>query len=397
MVEIEFSVMEEKPGAVESLLPLLKTFENQYPNIRVNLTGISWFKGWSDIAKFGIYGNGPDVSCIGTSWVGSLASMHALRPFTEQQIRALGGADAFFESSWRSGFLPKDDNAWAIPWLGDAVVIYYWKDMLEQAGIHDTSAAFASHQSLIETLKMLQKNGIHHPLALTTNSISMILHEAVLWIWNAGGSLMDEYEQRVTFNSPEAINGWKNYFSLQPFVYPETNTTAAGTFFENRETAIYFAGPWIGLGGRKAHSPEWGEHLGIATVPGKTFVGGASFVIWKYSKHYNEAFDLIRFLSSQPTSIPSSPHSFDLPIRREALNMPSAKTDVFHRTYLQALQNGRSFPTIRLWGSIEDKLIAQTANVWAELFANPNTNLDECVHRHYDLLAERLNIILENN
>lgn len=396
MVEIEFSVMEEKPGDADSLLPLLKAFENQYPTIHVNLTGIRWHKGWSDIAKFGIYGSGPDVSCIGTSWIGSLASMHALRPFTEQQIRALGRADAFFESSWRSGFLPKDDNAWAIPWLGDAVVIYYWKDMLEQAGVCDAAAAFASHEALVETLKKLQKNGNPRPLALTTKNISMILHEAVLWIWNAGGSLMDEHEQRVTFNSPEAITGWKNYFSLQPFVCPETDTTAAGTFFENRETAIYFAGPWIGLAGRQVHPPEWGEHLGIATVPGATFVGGESFVIWQYSQHYNEAYELVRFLSLQPTSIPGSPHSFGLPTRRQAMNMPSAQTDIFHHTYLQALQNGRSFPTIRLWGSIEDKLIAETANVWAELFENPETNLDECVHRHYDILTQRLNIILGN-
>jgi ABC-type glycerol-3-phosphate transport system substrate-binding protein len=147
--------------------------------------------------------------------------------------------------------------------------------------------------------------------------------------------------------------------------------------------------------GRYVHD-GWAENLGIASIPGTSYVGGVSFVIWQYSKHYNEAFELIRFLSSQPTSIPGSPHTFELPTRRDALNMPSAETDVFHRTYLQALQNGRSFPTIRLWGSIEDKLIAETANVWAELFANPNTDLDKCIHRHYDLLAERLNIILEN-
>lgn len=395
MVEIEFSVMESKPGDANNLLPLLKAFENQY-NIRVNLTPISWLKGWTEIAKFGIFGIGPDVSCIGMTWIGSLASMHALRPFTQQQIRALGGADAFFESSWRTGFLSKDENAWAIPWLGDALVMYYWKDWLEQANIYDTEAAFASEAALIETLEKLQKGGCAYPLALTTRNIPMILHEAANWVWNAGGSFMDENQQRVTFNSPEAIEGWKRYFSLQPFISPETLTIpSAGDLFENHQAAVHPGGPWQGLVGRYVHD-GWAQRLGIASIPGPAYVGGISFVIWQYSKHYNEAFELIRFLSSQPTSIPGSPHSFELPTRREALNMPSAQTDIFHKTYLQTLQNGRSFPTIRLWGSIEDKLIAETANVWAELFANPNTNLDEYIHRHYDLLAERLNIILEN-
>lgn len=395
MVEIEFSVMEDAPGEANHLLPLLEAFKSQY-GIHVNLTGISWYKGWTDIAKFGIFGNGPDVSCIGTSWIGSLASMHALRPFTQQQVRSLGGADAFFESSWRSGFLPKDPTPWAIPWLGDAVVIYYWKDMLEKAGIKNFEAAFSTDAALLETLKTLQLNGCAYPLALTTKNISMILHEASHWIWNAGGYLMNDDNQKVTFNLPAAMEGWKNYFSLKQFISPETFTVpSAGDFFRSKEAAIHLGGPWMGLVGRQVN-PEWGNKIGVTTAPGTAYVGGASFVIWQYSIHSYEAFELVRFLSSQPTSIPASPHAIELPTRRDAINAPSVANDAFHRTYLEALQNGRSFPTIRLWGSIEDKLIAETASIWTELFANPTQDLDECLHRHLDPLADRLNIVLEN-
>jgi len=107
MVEIEFSVMEGAAGDANSLLPLLEAFEAEY-HIHVNLIGIPWSKGWGEIAKFGIYGNGPDVSAIGTSWIGSLAAMQALRPFTPKQVKALGGAESFFETSWQIGFSPND-------------------------------------------------------------------------------------------------------------------------------------------------------------------------------------------------------------------------------------------------------------------------------------------------
>jgi ABC-type glycerol-3-phosphate transport system substrate-binding protein len=395
MREIEFSVMEDAEGEANNLLPLLKAFEEQY-SIRVKLTGISWYKGWTDIAKFGIFGHGPDVSCVGQSWIGSLAAMHALRPFDPQQIRALGGADAFFESSWRSGFLPNDPTAWAVPWLGDAMVIYYWKDAVEKAGIHDVHAAFATDDALVETLKKLQASGYPYPLALTTKNISMILHEAVHWVWNSGGALMDENNQEVIFNKPAALKGFKKYFSLRPFVSPQTLTDPkAGDFFRDREAAVHFAGPWMGIVGRQTY-PEWDDRLGVVAAPGTAYVGGASFVIWQYSTNSQEAFELVRFLSSQPTCIPASPHSIELPTRRDAIHMPSAETDIFHRTYLQALQNGRSFPTIRLWGSIEDKLIAETSKIWEELFTDPDQDLDECLHRHLDPLAERLNVVLGN-
>jgi multiple sugar transport system substrate-binding protein len=154
-----------------------------------------------------------------------------------------------------------------------------------------------------------------------------------------------------------------------------------------------FAGPWHGTVGRYEH-PEWQDKMGIAPIPGKTFIGGSSFVIWQYSAHKQEAFELVRFLSSQPTRIPVSPHDHQLPTRREAVNMPSVEKDIFHRTYLQALQTGSSFPTIRLWGAVEDKLVVEISRVWAELFANPDRDLDTLLHEHLDPLAQRLNIVL---
>jgi multiple sugar transport system substrate-binding protein len=396
MVEIEFSVMESATGDANHLLPLLEAFEKQY-HIHVNLTGITWSKGWGEIAKFGIYGNGPDVSDIGTTWIGSLAAMQTLRPFTEQQIKSLGGAEAFFDAAWQSGFLPNDPTPWAIPWLADVHVIYYWKDALEKAGISDYQSAFASEVALVDTLGRLHKvAGYAYPLDLTTIRMPVILHEAAHWVWSAGGDFISPDNRRLIFNQPAALQGFRNYFSLRPFISPKTFTAdSPGSLFNAREAAVFLGGPFPGNIGRMLH-PEWGECLGVVQSPGAAFVGGSSFVIWKYSRHPQEAFELVRFLSSQPTRIPASPHDQGLPTRREAVNMPSVETDVFHRTFLQALQRGRGFPTMRLWGSIEDKLIVGTAKIWAELFADPDQDPDACLHQHLDPLAERLNIVLGN-
>jgi multiple sugar transport system substrate-binding protein len=393
MVEIEFSVMEAQPGDATDLLPLLEAFEKQY-NIHVKLIGIPWIKGWEQIAKFGIYRTGPDVSCIGTTWVASLAAMQALRPFSEQQVRALGGAEAFFESSWRAGLMANDPTPWAIPWLGDAIVIYYWKDALEKAGVRDLEAAFASDEALAQTLEKLQKSGHDYPLAITTANDPVILHEAAHWVWNAGGEFVSANNRQVAFNQPAALEGLKDYFRLRPFISPASLSTHTRDLFDSRKAAVYLGGPTLATSVRHEH-PEWNEHLGIAPLPGKTFVGGSSFVIWQYSLHVPEAFELLRFLAAQPINFPASPHDHQVPARRAALNMPAAE-DVFNRTFLQALQTGRAFPSIRVWGSVEDKLIIEIAGIWAELFANPDQDLDACLHKHLDPLAERLNLVLGN-
>jgi ABC-type glycerol-3-phosphate transport system substrate-binding protein len=248
----------------------------------------------------------------------------------------------------------------------------------------------------VKTLERLSESGYPYPLALTTINTPVTLHEAAHWIWSAGGDFISADSQRVILNQPEAFQGLRDYFSLRRFISPESLGSAPrGDLFDAGKAAVHFGGPFLGNISRHQH-PEWGERLGIAPVPGITFAGGSSFVIWQYTLHPNESFELVRFLSSQPTRIPVSPHDQGLPTRREAVNMPSAENDVFHRTYLQSMQTSRSFPTIRLWGSMEDKLIVEISNIWAELFANPDQNLDACLHKHLDPLVQRLNNTMGN-
>lgn len=395
MVEIEFSVMEGVAGDSERLRPLLDIFTKQY-DIRVKLTGIPWAKGWADVSKFGIYGHGPDISSIGTSWIGSMASMQALRPFTPAQVRALGGAPAFVEASWRLGFLANDPSTWAIPWLSDVMVIYYWKDFLKQAGIEDFDAAFATNASLLNTLEKLCKSGFSAPLSITASEHSVLLHEASHWVWSAGGDFTSPDLREVSFHHPAAIKGFRDYFNLKRFMSPKLlGAASAGDLFNARESAIHFGGPWQGTVGR-ARYPELKDHLGCARVPGKPYMGGNSFVIWRYSRHPQEAFDLIYFLSSQAFNIPASPHDHLLPTRLDAIYRPSVQIDPIYRVYLQSLQNGKSFPTAHLWGSIEEKLIQVLAKIWGELFNDSELDLDTCLHQHLDPLAKRINMVLES-
>jgi multiple sugar transport system substrate-binding protein len=392
MVELELSVLSHDPETTNQLLPLLHAFEIQQ-HIQVNLLVIPWSKGWTEIAKIGIYAQGPDVSEVGTTWVGSLASMQALRAFTPAEVRSLGGREAFFEAVWRTGILPGDESIWAIPWLSDLLVIYYWREALEKAGIGDLQAAFTDHPALVKTLGKLQENGYPYPLALTTINANRNLHEASCWIWSAGGSLMSPDNRKATFTDEASFNGLRNYFSLQPFVSPETLTVSSPTIlFENKKVPLLLAGPWYGTVGFSEH-PERADQIGIAPILRTTYVGGSSFVIWKHTRHERESYELVRFLSSQPIHIPGNPHSVMLPTRREFAHMTFGGSDIFQRTWLDVLQTGQSFPTVRLWGSIEEKLNQVIANIWAELFADPSEDLDGCLHRHLDPLVERLNLL----
>jgi len=394
MIQLEFSVMANEPQLADSLRSLLQVFEEQ-AHVHVNLTSLPWATGWTEVSKFGIYGHGPDVSEIGSTWIGSLASMQTLRPYTGQEVRAVGGPKAFFENNWRSGFLAGVDQPYAIPWLGDMLVLYYWKDVLEKAGISDPQIAFGGHEAFVKTLEKLQAGGTAYPLALTTFKQNRNLHEACGWIWGAGGDLLSADHTRVVFHESAAMDGWRKYFGLHRFVSPHTlGILRSAEIFSSGDAAVVLDGPWLGNVGKL--NMEWEERLGIAHVPETAYVGGSSLVIWQYSKHPAEAFELVRFLASQPPRIPGSLHSDQMPTRRDSLYIPSVEKNEFQRVYLEVLQSGHTSPTVRLWGMLEERLTSEINHIWTEIFANPGLDLDECLLRHLVPLAKRINVSLGN-
>jgi multiple sugar transport system substrate-binding protein len=393
MKEIEFSVMEGYASDANYLLPLLEAFEKEH-HIHVNLIAIPWATAWAQNVKYALYGHGPDVSAVGSAWVGSLASMQALRPFTPQEVQALGGAEAYFKAIWQTGQLLSHPATWAIPWHGDVRILYYWKDLLKAAGLENFEEAFKTDSALVETLEKLQKAGYQSPLAITTQAIAQVLHEAAHWVWNAGGDFMSRDGKWVTFNQSEALTGFKNYFGLLPYVSPNTQQINSGDLFHARTSPIHIAGLWVP---DYLTRVELKDQLGVAQLPRIGYTGGTSFVIWQYTLKERQAFELIQFLASQPPFDNRNLQRYNrLPTRREALNAPLAQNDPFNRTFLQAFQSGRSFPAMRLWGSIQDKLISEVAQIWAELFSNPDQDLETCLHKHLDPLAARLNAVLGN-
>lgn len=382
MSEIEFSVMVATPEAASRLRSHLDAFEAQH-HVTVSLAPMLWSEGWSSIANMAIYGHGPDVAEIGTTWISSVAAMNALRPFSAQEVHALGGPDAFLASSWRTGIPIGDDQVWAIPWLAHPEMLYYRRDWLERAGIHDAGAAFADPIALEQTLQRLRASGIPHPLGLTTHRLGNIIHEAATWIWNAGGDFLSADGKQVLFDQPAAQRGLRAYFSLRQYVVPTSTPprTSASQFVQG-DAAVAVENPWIAL-----HRSEitFGEYVGVASMPGIPFLGGTSLVIWKHSRRAAAALELVRFLS-QRLYQPGNLHADLFPARRASL-AALVEQDAFYHAALASLQKGRAFPSVRLWGAIESRLIDALVAIWAEGLSQPDSDIDEIVQGRLEPVA----------
>jgi multiple sugar transport system substrate-binding protein len=373
----------------------LEEFQRARRDVQIVAAEISWDSIWNDLVRIALYRDGADVSELGTTWVGSFVGMDALRPFTLPEISKVGGATAFLPSSWQNGSLIGDDTVWAIPWLSDTRVIFYWRDMFEHAGIAE-DGAFRSFGQVDETLGRLQAHGIATPWAVTTRRTANTVYGISSWVWGAGGDFISADGKAVLVAEPEARAGLTEYFRLQRYMPQRSepmDSIAAFELFQNQSVAAVLTGPWfLGWLRRRGVPPYALSRIGVALPPGPSFVGGTELIVWKHVPYDRQqlAIELVRHLVTSPALQDYYYMTGLLPARRALLAEPPFSTDPHYQKIIEALTSGRTHSRITMWGLVEDRLATLFAQIWSEVRADPTQDIAALVERNVVPLAQRL-------
>ena len=391
--ELELSIMDASSVHIQ---PLLDQFAaKEHIQVRVRL--LSWDSAWSDLMRMALYGDGADVSEIGSTWVGDLVAMQALRPFADDDLALLGGTGAFLPTAWKGAHLIGQAQAWAIPWLTGARLLFFRRHLLERAGV-DESTAFATAAQLDRTLGRLQAAGVAVPWTVPIGSTHTTLLNVASWVWGAGGDFVTPEGDRTLFSQPQALAGLAAYFGLARYLAPAvrrmTGDAPDQQFLHDPQTAVTVSGPWLFGAVREQGAAELPPQLGVSLPPGPSFVGGSYLAIWKYSPRYEAALKLIRFLTQAPQQVRYAERVGLLPVTHEAVAAPPFATDPLWQLTIRGVETGRSFPVTRSWGMLEYRLVATLRTIWTETLANPQRDLEAALKKQLDPLAERLDQLL---
>jgi multiple sugar transport system substrate-binding protein len=391
--EIEFSILSDEGPVIQ---PFLDEFESE-AGIRVHLRYMDWDAAWSQLVRAAIYNEGPDISEIGTTWTGDLIGMNALRSFSESEVARIGHSHAFVPAAW-SNAAPSGEKAWAIPWAAGSRLIYYRPALFEQAGI-DTKTAFTSPETLADAARCLSDHGSRVPLSVTTGGTHATLHNLASWIWARGGDFVRQDGRAMVLLEPKALLGLQEYFEFgryMPHGISLYGATAPEDYFKmNRDTAMIVSGTWlVNQLGEGALGP--GGEFAVAQMPGPSFVGGSNLVIWKYSRQAEAALQLTRFLTRPDIQFRLVRLIGLLPVRIEVLNTPPFSSETYWQIAAQALLSGRTFPSIRLWGVIEDRLAVGMDAVWKDVLAHPGADPQDALVRFLAPLCQRLDLMMQD-
>ena len=387
--EIEFSI--QAPTA-ELIQPLLAEFEARY-HVHVKLRLLTWDAAWSELVKMALYNDGPDLSEVGSTWLGDLTAMGGLHAFLTDEITRLGRASRFLPAAWQGCQLSDQPEVWAIPWLVGARLIFYRRDLLLRTGV-DEDTAFATAENFERTLHLLQEHHVPTPWIVPTVHTHTTLLNAASWVWAAGGDFISPDCRHVLIAQHQSLAGLRNYFALGRYIPPALRKIGVlqpdTHFLQHADAAVTIGGPWM----FNFLAAETHENIGLALPLGAPMLGGSHLVIWKHSRKQDAALKLIHFLTQTDTQVHYAQRIGLLPAVVEALNEEPFTTDRLWRSAVQAAKAGRAVPITRSWGLMEDRLATEFASVWQAFFDSPALDLVTVLKRRLEPLATRLEQVL---
>lgn len=347
---------------------------------------------WENIMHTLLYGLGPDVSEVGSTWVRSLAGGNGLRPIGKETLPP-GKMSLFVCPHWDES----QPEIFSVPFLVETRVIFYRRAALAAAGIDETSA-FSTPQKFLATLDALKQHGFSAPLLLPLTERYENLSLASSWVWGAEGEYVSSDGKQALFDQEAALQGLADYFALRDYLSPNVlEISNPGWEFVTSDIPVTLGGPWIYYT-LLDNPPQEGtleEKFGVAPPPGQTYQGGTNLVIWRQTRHPELAAELVQYLTS--FEFQSQWKTNILPARRDVLSMPAYMKDHFLKVMVEATLKGRSYSNSRLWGVVEDRLSRELQRIWEELLQNPDSQPIDVLRRLLIPLARRINSTLQSN
>jgi multiple sugar transport system substrate-binding protein len=328
----------------EKLDVLAKDFMAQNPGVTVKVTPIAWEIAHDKLLTSVAGGQTPDVSQMGTTWMGEFAATGAL-----EEVPDSIDMESFFEGARNTAII--DDTPMGVPWYVETRLLYYRKDIAEKAGITEPPANWDELKAMAKAMK--EQGGARYGIALAPDN----WQEFLPFVWQTGGEVTEG--ENWNFDSPEVVEALEYYKSFfdegltaesVPEGFDVTQGFVAGTH------PMFFSGPWHMSLIEEQGGPEFEGKWAIAPMPEKdsrtSFVGGSDLVVFKDSDNKDAAWKFVEYLSEAATQQKWYTTVSALPSVQTAWDEGELSTDEQLALFGEQLKDAKSPPPVPKWEQV---------------------------------------------
>jgi multiple sugar transport system substrate-binding protein len=328
----------------EKLGEFAKKFTAENPDAKVEVTAIPWDSAHDKIATAIAGKQVPDVSLVGTTWMGEFASTGALDP-TPSSI----DSKSFFPGAW--GTTEVGGKSYAVPWYVETRVLYINNTVAKKANVSTTPATW---DELMATAEGMQKAG-GAVSGITVQAGKTGAWQTLLpFAWQAGAKLMSDDGKKITIDTPEFVKALTYYqsFFTKGIAPKELPDGTMETDFNAGKIGSFVSGPWhIGIlndAGNKDYT--------VAPLPkgekNGSFMGGSDLAVFKDAKNRDSAWKFVQWLSQPDTQAAWYTTIKDLPAVPAAWKLGDLATDPQLKVFGTQLETAVAPPSIPNWEQI---------------------------------------------
>ncbi len=334
----------------EILGDFVKDFEKENPDANVEVTAVPWEAAHDKIQTAIASGETPDVSLIGTTWMGEFAQSGGLDPTPTDLV----DEGDFFEGPWGSTVV--GDTSYGVPWYVETRVLYYRTDLAEKAGWDEAPQTWDELTQFAADME--SKAGAEYGLNLQpgqTGSWQTMLPFA----WSNGASVTNEDGTEYTLDTPEMTEALEYYKSFFDEGYAPTRMLDAGELesgFASGQFGAFISGPWhTGLvedAGVKPDQYAVAPLPGKDSAPGTSFVGGGDLAVFKDSDNRESAWKLVQWLTEPETQQGFYEAVGALPAVTEAWETGELAEDEMLQVFGEQLTSTKAPPAVPTWEQV---------------------------------------------
>lgn len=288
-------------GGEADYKPLVDLFNEQHPNIEVVLhpaPPTSVEKRDRFVTMFAAQDGGLDLlltSLMQTAEYGASGWLEPLDGWVDADRIKTDTFDAYIEAAiW-------DGQLLGIPYSGDALHLYYRKDLLEEAGFDPPT----TWDELIEQARQLQTSDIYGFVASWERG-NQILCQWLMFAGSNGGQILDE-NGKVIVNSQANVEALEKMIEIVGEVAPRDVLTLtvddARTVFTEGRAVFHINWDYVWRMCQDSRSKVV-DKVGITVLPSfpgrdpVSILGGWKLSINKFSKNKEAAAEFLRWASS---------------------------------------------------------------------------------------------------
>ena len=346
----------------EALGAFAESFTEEFPDVTVNVTPVPWDAAHDRIVNAIAGGEVPDVTMVGTTWMGEFAALGGLDP-TPANI----DGSQFFEGAW--GTTVVDGTSYAVPWYVETRLLYYRTDIadVEPPGNWDDLKAMAA---------AMQEAGAEYGISLQPGGTGS-WQTYMPFFWQAGGEIMGEDGSFTLDGEPcvEALTYYDSFFE-EGLTPPAAADVPVEAQFSNGEVASFISGPWMMNIVEDAGTDP--EAYAVAHQPteeaGTSFVGGANMAVLAQADNKEAGWAFLEYLSRPEVQASWYETVSALPAVQAAWDEEALSGDEMLSAFGEQLEDAKAPPSILIW----EQMAAEIDTVIEQVTVGDMTPEDGC-------------------